>query len=379
MIRLIHRKKLVLSDPEQQPKLIIFSASSADVKEIPREINTSAIRGISLLCDCIRKDPTGNTWHSCTYRFGCRPGRRSTTDQLCASGNDDLYILVLHKSLLWYQKRLKIAFLVKLSNGSLSMFFLPPSLCYQLPLGGDGEAGTSRRKMTASTMMNQGCVYSAKALPVTAMASDARLTRAACKLWSSLADSLRRNEQLAQFVALNDAPNELNLFLLKRTPKFQLVLEMTAFSETTVLSPYSFPSGSLIAERILASNQDIQNDNEDRRLSTVFVVLVESAHCQDAVCLVFCSTDAVTPLTLLISSDHLYPWVTLAYGHHWSYRVRVSIFGAIVDHVKYTKSACSSATEFDYRYNATMTAEPGWRKGVIVHKRITVLNLLFGW
>ncbi|KAL5969471.1 hypothetical protein TSMEX_002810 [Taenia solium] len=193
------------------------------------------------------------------------------------------------------------------------------------------------------------------------------LTRKAQRLWSGLTEFLKSNERLAQFVALNDAPNELDLFLLKKAAKFHLVLEITAFSQATILPPFSLqllgataeahssttlqlgqkcqsvdsvtnsftevhhgPEGSLIAERILAGNQGTLIDNDHHQLSTALVILTESTHSQSAVYLILCSADAVTPLTLLITSDHLSPCVALAYGQHCSYRVRVSIVGAIV-------------------------------------------------
>ncbi|VDK39779.1 unnamed protein product [Taenia asiatica] len=306
---------------------------------------------------------------------------------------------------------------VRPQNGPRLNIFVHPeatSFCRQWPLGGGNEASTSGR-MTTGSMMNPGCVYSVKTLPVVDTASDTGLTRKAQRLWSGLTDFLKPNERLAQFVALNDAPNELDLFLLKKAAKFHLVLEITAFSQATILPPYSpllssssrcilngvllyellgataeahssttlqlgqecqsvdsvtnsftevhhgpevvlrfrplrvleckpdnrhvnmcyfsylkFPSGSLIAERILAGNQGTLTDNDHHQLSTVLVILTESTHSQSAVYLILCSADAVTPLTLLITSDHLSPCVALAYGQHCSYRVRVSIVGAIV-------------------------------------------------
>ncbi|KAL5105539.1 hypothetical protein TcWFU_007550 [Taenia crassiceps] len=342
-------KELVLPGSEQQQKRIIISTSSANIQVLPREISAPVQQRIPLLCDCIQKDPTGATWYSCTYRFGCKATKLSTAEQLCASGSNQFYILVLHKSLLWFQKRLKIAFLVKLSNGSLSLLLFSPSVYRQCPLRDGDEAGTSGR-VTIDSVMNPGCVYSVKKLPVVATASDTGLTRNAQKLWSSLSDFLKRIEGLAQFMTLGDAPNELDLFILKKAAKFNLVLEMTAFSESTVLPPYSpplssssrciltgvllyeFPSGSLIAERILAGNQGTPTDRDDHQLATVFVILTESTHSQGAVHLVLCSADAVTPLTILISSDHLSPCVALDYGQHRSYRIRVSIVGAIAAH-----------------------------------------------
>lgn len=64
-----------------------------------------------------------------------------------------------------------MAFLVRLSTGSLSMFLFPPSICRQWSLGGGDEASTSGR-MTMGCMMNVGCVYSVGRLPVVAAVSD---------------------------------------------------------------------------------------------------------------------------------------------------------------------------------------------------------------
>ncbi|KAH9280110.1 hypothetical protein ECG_07223 [Echinococcus granulosus] len=318
-----HRRELTFPGSEQQQKRIIFS---------PNAVN-----------------PTGNAWHSCSHRFGCGSTKRSTVEQLCASGGGQMHFFVLQKSLLWFQKRLKIAFLVKLSNGSLSMLLLPSSVCRQWPRDGGDESSASSR-MTVVSTMDPGCVYSVKTLPVVTTASDAGLTKKAQKVWSRLPDFLKCDERLAQFVSSNDASNELDLFVLKKAAKFHLVLEMTAFSETTFFLPYSpllssssrciltgvllyeFPSGSLIAERILAGNRGTLTDNEDHQLSTVFAISTESTPSQGTVYLVLCSANAVTPLTLLISSDHLSPCATLDYGQHRSYRVRLFIVGAIVAH-----------------------------------------------
>ncbi|CDI97034.1 conserved hypothetical protein [Echinococcus multilocularis] len=343
-----YRRELTFPGLEQQQKRIIFSPNAVSVQEIPREISIPTLRRILLLCDCIQKDPTGNAWHSCSHRFGCGSTKRSTVEQLCASGGGQLHFFVLQKSLLWFQKRLKIAFLVKLSNGSLSMLLLPSSVCRQWPRDGGDESSTSSR-MTVVSTMDPGCVYSVKTLPVVTTASDAGLTKKARKMWSRLPNFLKCDERLAQFVSSNDAPDELDLFVLKKAAKFHLVLEMTAFSETTFFLPYSpllssssrcvltgvllyeFPSGSLIAERILAGNRGTLTDNEDQ-LSTVFAISSESTPSQGTVYLVLCSANAVTPLTLLISSDHLSPCATLDYGQHRSYRVRLFIVGAIVAH-----------------------------------------------
>lgn len=229
------------------------------------------------------------------------------------------------------------------------MLLLPSSVCRQWPRDGGDESSASSR-MTVVSTMDPGCVYSVKTLPVVTTASDAGLTKKAQKVWSRLPDFLKCDERLAQFVSSNDASNELDLFVLKKAAKFHLVLEMTAFSETTFFLPYSpllssssrciltgvllyeFPSGSLIAERILAGNRGTLTDNEDHQLSTVFAISTESTPSQGTVYLVLCSANAVTPLTLLISSDHLSPCATLDYGQHRSYRVRLFIVGAIVAH-----------------------------------------------
>ncbi|EUB59725.1 hypothetical protein EGR_05487 [Echinococcus granulosus] len=134
-----------------------------------------------------------------------------------------------------------IAFLVKLSNGSLSMLLLPSSVCRQWPRDGGDESSASSR-MTVVSTMDPGCVYSVKTLPVVTTASDAGLTKKAQKVWSRLPDFLKCDERLAQFVSSNDASNELDLFVLKKAAKFHLVLEMTAFSETTFFLPYSVRS-----------------------------------------------------------------------------------------------------------------------------------------
>lgn len=104
------------------------------------------------------------------------------------------------------------------------------------------------------------------------------------------------------------------------------------YTNKSFLSCLKFPSGSLIAERILAGNRGTLTDNEDHQLSTVFAISTESTPSQGTVYLVLCSANAVTPLTLLISSDHLSPCATLDYGQHRSYRVRLFIVGAIVAH-----------------------------------------------
>ncbi|KAL5969472.1 hypothetical protein TSMEX_002811, partial [Taenia solium] len=63
---------------------------------------------------------------------------------------------------------------VRPQNGPHLNIFVHPeaaSFCRQWPLGGGNEASTSGR-MTIGSMMNPGCVYSVKTLPVVATASD---------------------------------------------------------------------------------------------------------------------------------------------------------------------------------------------------------------
>ncbi|KAM3179295.1 hypothetical protein ACTXT7_000869 [Hymenolepis weldensis] len=48
---------------------IIFSPSGVDIQEISLNTVVSDLKRISLLCECVKEDPEGNTWSSCSHRF----------------------------------------------------------------------------------------------------------------------------------------------------------------------------------------------------------------------------------------------------------------------------------------------------------------------
>ncbi|VDL57334.1 unnamed protein product [Hymenolepis diminuta] len=299
---------------------IIFSPSSVDVQEIPLNTVVSGLKRIPLLCECVREDPEGNTWSSCSHRFGSMQSNQDSLEQLCTSRCTQLQFLVLNKSLLWFEKRLRFAYLVKQSSGILSIFLLP----FQPPRLDTDDAEIIVTSDEA-TPINPGCVYSVKTMPIKPVSSELGLGRKALSLCESLTNFLERDERLMDFASPSvdiDAANDASIFLLKNSDKLHFILQMSAFSETAVLSTCSFPSGSAIAEELLTAFKGIsslQKATEDAKISTIFAIYSENGETY----LVLCTHDAVTPLALLNASNRL------VYGQHQTCCVKLSLVGAV--------------------------------------------------
>ncbi|KAM7541677.1 hypothetical protein Aperf_G00000004849 [Anoplocephala perfoliata] len=299
---------------------IIFSPNKVNIQEIPLCPGAPPIQRIPLLCECARQDPEGSTWSSCPHRFGTVASNETSLEQLYSSKSTQLRILVLNKSLLWFWNRIRVAYLVKLSNGSLSIFLRP---FHPLQLDKDVEIKPMANDVAP---INPGCVYSVQSMSVKPVGSESGLGQKAQSLWQSLANIHECDERLVDFTSPSvdiDAANDAPIFLLKNSDKLQFTLQMSAFSETATLPPYSFPSGSMIAPKFLSALKNISSLREaidDIKMPTFFAIYSEN----EEIHLVISTYDAVTPLALLNASNRL------DYGHHQSCRVNLSILGAVV-------------------------------------------------
>ncbi|KAM3179296.1 hypothetical protein ACTXT7_000870 [Hymenolepis weldensis] len=212
------------------------------------------------------------------------------------------------------------AYLVKQSSGILSIFLLP----FQPPRLDTDDAEIIVTSDEA-TPIDPGCVYSVKTMPIKPVSSELGFGQKALSLCESLTNFLERDERLMDFISPSvdiDAANDASIFLLKNSDKLHFILQMSAFSETAVLSTCSFPSGSVIAEELLTAFKGIsslQKATGDAKISTIFAIYSED----EEIYLVLCTHDAVTPLALLNASNRL------VYGQHQTCCVKLSLVGVV--------------------------------------------------
>uniref|UniRef100_A0A5K3ENK1 DUF4503 domain-containing protein n=1 Tax=Mesocestoides corti TaxID=53468 RepID=A0A5K3ENK1_MESCO len=339
-----------ISLPNSDKRRIIYAPYFVTVEQKPPEPRSSSPERISTMCSCFQTNPADNSWSTCKYRFGfkvAKPAMEIT--QKCTSTSTTLVFLVLQKSLIWFQGKLRFAFMVKFAGGGLSVFLLPTSICSPQQCKESESLVKSSHELS---FLSPGCVYSIKSLPTALSIVDKKIGRKVRELWVTFAEILRGDDRLSQFIYPDDSEYPPCL-VLKTSEKFQLSLQMSVFSENIVFPLYSpmlqpnsrcslngillheFPSGSGIAEKVLALARSTCGK---KGISGAFVIisgsmasgLASRVHHPPTPQLVVCTSDAATPITLLTTSNHLSPCPAIAYGQHRSCRVRLSIAGAII-------------------------------------------------